>query len=95
MDGGFVAAPSSGLYGLRGEWEVENVGVPPDIDVEYDPKAWRAGRDPQLEKAVEVLLDELKKKPFARPQRPPFPNYHRATIFGGQPERAGSAPDKP
>ena len=36
MDGGFVGAPSSGIYNpLTGEWEVENIGVPPDIEVEH------------------------------------------------------------
>ena len=55
MDGGFVGAPSSGIYNpLTGEWEVENIGVPPDIEVEQDPALVRKGRDPQLEKAVEV-----------------------------------------
>ncbi len=53
MDGGFVGAPSSGIYNpLTGEWEVENIGVPPDIEVEQDPALVRKGRDPQLEKAV-------------------------------------------
>ena len=48
-----------------------------DIEVEMDPAAWRAGHDPQLEKAVEVLLEELKKHPRPpQPKRPPFPNYH-------------------
>ena len=48
-----VTAPDAAIYGLEGEWEVENHGVAPDIEVEFDPAAWRQGRDPQLEKAVE------------------------------------------
>jgi tricorn protease len=76
MDGGFVTAPDAAIYGLNGEWEVENVGVPPDQEVELDPAAWRQGRDPQLERAVEWLLEELKSKPQPRYKRPPFPNYH-------------------
>ena len=48
MDGGFVGAPSSGIYNpITGEWEVENIGVPPDIEVEQDPALVRKGRDPQ------------------------------------------------
>ena len=43
----------------EGEWEVENRGVSPDIEVEMDPNAWRERRDPQLEKAVEVLMAAL------------------------------------
>lgn len=78
MDGGFVGAPSSGIYNpLTGEWEVENVGVPPDIEVEQDPALVRKGRDPQLEKAVEVILEELKKNPPPVLRRPAFPTYNR------------------
>jgi tricorn protease len=83
MDGGFVTAPDAAIYGLKGEWEVENAGVGPDIEVEFDPALWRAGRDPQLERAVEWLLDEIKKNPRPQHRRPPFPNYH-----------TGSAPNK-
>jgi tricorn protease len=80
MDGGFVGAPSSGIYNpLTGEWEVENIGVPPDIEVEQDPALVRKGRDPQLEKAVEVALEELKKNPPPVLRRPSFPNYNRPT----------------
>jgi tricorn protease len=76
MDGGGVGSPSSALYGLSGDWEVENVGVAPDIEVDFDPAAWRQGRDPQLEKAVQVLMEELKKNPRPKYPRPPYPNYH-------------------
>jgi len=79
MDGGFVGAPSSGIYNpLTGEWEVENIGVAPDIEVEQDPALVRKGRDPQLEKAVEVIMDELKKSPPPKMRRPAFPNYHKS-----------------
>jgi tricorn protease len=46
-----------------GRYDVENHGVPPDIEVPLDPAAVRKGHDPQLEKAVEVVLEELKKSP--------------------------------
>jgi tricorn protease len=79
MDGGFVSAPSSGVYNpLSGEWEVENIGVAPDIEIEQDPALVRKGRDPQLEKAIEVVLEELEKNPPPKLRRPAFPNYHRA-----------------
>jgi len=77
MDGGFVGAPSSGIYNpLTGEWEVENIGVPPDIEVEQDPAQIRKGHDPQLEKAVEVILEELKKDPPSKLRHPAFPDYY-------------------
>jgi tricorn protease len=44
--------------------------------VEQDPKAVRAGRDPQLEKAVQLLLADLEKNPLPKHQKPPYPNYH-------------------
>jgi tricorn protease len=51
---------------------VENEGVPPDIDVEQTPAEVIAGRDPQLEKAVEVIMEGLKKSPTRMPPRPPY-----------------------
>jgi len=47
--------------------------------IEFDPAAWRAGHDAQLEKAIEVCLDLLKKNPPPQPKRPAYPNYHRAS----------------
>ncbi len=84
MDGGNIRAPNGAVYGLNGEWEVENVGVAPDIEVENDPAAWRQGRDPQLEKAVEWLLAELQKNPPKEYKRPAFPDYHKGTTLGRQ-----------
>ena len=77
LDGGFVTAPRVGIYGLHGEWEVENKGIPPDIEVENDPASVAAGHDRQLEKAVEVTMDALKKNPVTIPDHPPYPNYHK------------------
>ncbi len=77
MDGGAVSAPASGIYNpLSGEWEVENIGVAPDVEVEQDPALVRKGRDPQLERAVELVMEELKKSPPPQLRRPAFPNYH-------------------
>lgn len=76
LDGGFVASPRAAVYGLGGDWEVENVGVAPDVEVELDPKAWREGRDAQLEKAVAVVLEELERNPPQTFKRPAYPNYH-------------------
>jgi tricorn protease len=77
VDGGFVTAPRVALYGLNGDWEVENHGITPDVEVELDPKAWRAGHDPQLEKAVEVVLGLLEKNPVPTFKRPAYPNYQK------------------
>jgi tricorn protease len=77
IDGGQVTAPNFGFYTPEGKWDIENHGVAPDIEVEMDPAAWRRGGDPQLERAVTYLLDELKKNPPPpHTKRPPYPNYH-------------------
>jgi tricorn protease len=77
MDGGMVMAPRMAIYGLKGEWEVENIGITPDIEVEYDPKLVREGHDPQLEKAVQVVLELLEKNPLPSYKKPPYSNYHK------------------
>ena len=77
MDGGTVMAPRWAIYGLEGKWEVENHGIAPDYEVAMDPKLVREGHDPQLEKAVEVVLEQLKKNPPKEYPRPPYPNYHQ------------------
>ncbi len=76
IDGGQVTAPHFAHWFPTGEWEVENYGVAPDVEVELDPKAWRTGHDPQLEKAVEMVLAELREHPFKKPSRPAYPDYH-------------------
>jgi tricorn protease len=77
MDGGSITAPRIAIYGLQGEWEVENHGIAPDVEVEYDPKLVRQGHDPQLERAVEVALDLLAKNPPQQFKKPAYPNYQK------------------
>lgn len=60
LDGGYITAPRGGFYNLQGEWDVENIGVAPDIEVEMDPKLVNQGRDPQLEAGVRQALEMLK-----------------------------------
>ena len=76
IDGGGVSAPRVAFYNLQGEWDVENWGTPADVEVDFDPADWRKGRDPQLEKAVEVVLAELKAKPTPKYKKPAYPNYN-------------------
>src|ERR1019366_7156949 len=91
MDGGTVTAPRFGLYNPEtGEFDVENKGVPPDIEVEFDPAAWRQGHDPQLEKAVSVTLDDLKQHPAPEIKRPKYPIYNWSAA-----RTAATTPEKP
>jgi tricorn protease len=73
MDGGFVTAPSVSFVDLDGRHSVENEGVAPDIEVDWTPAEVAAGRDPQIEKAVEWLLEELKKNRPREFRPEPFP----------------------
>jgi tricorn protease len=73
MDGGGITAPNLAIWVPGEGWVVENEGVPPDIEVEQTPADVIAGRDPQLEKAIEVVMAELKKAPAASDRRPPYP----------------------
>ena len=76
LDGGTVTAPRWAISGLHGHWEVENHGIAPDIEVWQNPALTREGRDPQLERAVEVLMQDLKEHPAPVYPVPPYPDYH-------------------
>jgi tricorn protease len=73
IDGGGVTFPEFGVYSLDGQWVVENHGVDPDIEVDNLPHEIIAGRDPQLEKAVEVLLEKIEREPITLPRVDRFP----------------------
>jgi tricorn protease len=70
IDGGGITAPSLAFYNLKGEWDVENIGVSPDIEVEYTPADVIKGHDPQLERAVQEGLKLLEQNPVRRVPRP-------------------------
>jgi tricorn protease len=73
VDGGGVLYPRFRLYDTEGEWAVENVGVKPDIEIWDLSEAIAAGGDPSIEKAVEVLLEELEEY-TGGPETPMPPN---------------------
>ena len=72
IDGGVVTAPNVAFYNENG-FRIENEGVAPDVDVEQLPEQVIKGHDPQLEKAIEIVLDELKKNPPKKMATPPYP----------------------
>jgi tricorn protease len=82
MDGGYVTAPRYAIYGLNGDWEVENRGIAPDVMIEDLPKDVAAGHDRQLETGVQMVLDELKAHPVPEIPIPPYPNYHKNDGLG-------------
>jgi tricorn protease len=71
IDGGTVTAPNFAIWTPGEGWVVENIGVAPDIEVEQKPNEVISGHDPQLERAIAVVLEQLK-------QNPPKPSAHPA-----------------
>jgi len=73
LDGGVVNVPEFANTELDGEWTIEGHGVDPDFVVENDAKSVIGGRDPQLERGVELAMEAIAKKPVVRPVRPALP----------------------
>ena len=73
LDGGVLNRPEFAPYNLDGKWIIEGIGVEPDIYVDNDPAKEYSGIDEQLNKGIEVILEELKTKEITLPPVPPFP----------------------
>ncbi len=75
IDGGMMMRPEFAPYDNEGKsWIIEGHGVDPDIVVDNDPAKEYAGEDQQLDKAIQVMKDELKTWPKELPPPPPFPD---------------------
>ncbi len=78
IDGGRMVAPRGGFYDVDGRWAVEGEGVAPDIEVEMTPALVIKGRDPQLEKAVEQALRQMRSEIiYLKPEPEPPVRYRR------------------
>ncbi len=73
VDNGTVEQSNNSFYGKEGTWWVENHGADPDIVIDNDPASVMAGKDAQLDKAISVILEKIKKNPLVFPSRPPIP----------------------
>jgi len=73
IDGGSVTAPNVAFYNEDG-FTIENEGVAPDIEVEQWPKDVMQGKDPQLEKAIEIVMKDLKAFTSPNPPKPKYPD---------------------
>jgi tricorn protease len=74
LDGSYLNKPEFSRYDVDGKnWIIEGQGVEPDIMVDNDPAQEYAGIDQQLDKAIEVILEELKTKERTVPPLPPYP----------------------
>jgi tricorn protease len=76
IDGGYITRPEFGLYGLDSKWLIENRGVQPDVVVENRPDQVVKGQDPQLQKAIDMVMQQIQANPKTLPARPPdLPAY--------------------
>lgn len=78
VDGTSITQPRYSFWFTNHGWGVENHGVDPDVDVVLSPQDFSAGRDPQLERAVEIALSALEVTPAAQPPTLPPPRRGRA-----------------
>jgi tricorn protease len=76
IDGGVVTAPNLAFFDDKG-FGIENIGTPPDVEVEQWPAQVIGGHDPQLEKAIQIVMDELKNNPPKKAPAPKAPNKVR------------------
>ncbi|HQJ73947.1 MAG TPA: S41 family peptidase [Bacteroidota bacterium] len=73
IDNGTIQQSNNSFYGKEGTWWVENHGADPDIYIDNDPSSVMSGKDPQLDKAIEVILENAKTIKIDLPERPPYP----------------------
>ncbi|HMP77899.1 MAG TPA: S41 family peptidase [Pirellulaceae bacterium] len=84
IDGSSVTPPTFAYYRMDGTWGIEGHGVDPDIEVVDDPAMMVNGRDPQLDRAIQLMLEELEAgRGFKLPERPRYPDR---SGFGISPE---------
>jgi tricorn protease len=78
IDGATVTTPVEGSFTPEGKWLPDGTGFTPDYIVEEDPNAFVAGRDPQMDKALELLKAEIQKDPPKWPKRILPPSKEKA-----------------
>ena len=74
LDGGYTFVPVGGMYDLNSKFIIENQGVTPDIEIDNLPKDVIAGKDPQLDRAIELVVKAMKDyKPWRAPKPTEYP----------------------
>ena len=72
LDGGYAIASEFSLYSTESKWLMENHGALPTVMVDNRPDLVAQGRDPQLEKAIELVMKAIEGDPKKLPERPPY-----------------------
>jgi tricorn protease len=78
IDGGFISTPVMGSFTPEGKWLPDGYGFNPDVVVDEDPNAFVAGRDPQMDKAIELLQEQIRRDPPHWPKRMDPPSKEKA-----------------
>ncbi|MFH1050732.1 MAG: PDZ domain-containing protein [bacterium] len=73
LDGSYMYKPEFANFGADGTWVLEGVGMEPDIEVDNHPAKEYNGIDEQLNKAIEVILEQIKTN--TKPQIPAVPAF--------------------
>ncbi|MDA1140700.1 MAG: PDZ domain-containing protein [Planctomycetota bacterium] len=77
VDGTITTQPEYSYWFNDVGWKVENYGTDPDIEVDYPPQDYKAGKDPQLDRTIEELMKDLKENP---PKLPDFGDRPKLTL---------------
>ncbi|KAA0210491.1 peptidase [Ignavibacteria bacterium CHB1] len=67
VDGTITTQPEFSTWFVDVGFKIENYGVEPDIEIDIKPQDYADGKDPQLEKAIEIVLKEIIAKPGLKP----------------------------
>jgi tricorn protease len=73
IDNGNIQQSNNAFFGKEGKWWVENHGAEPDIFIDNDPASVMDGKDPQLDKAIQVILENIKNAKSEFPEKPAYP----------------------
>ncbi|MBX3149265.1 PDZ domain-containing protein [Candidatus Obscuribacterales bacterium] len=93
VDGSVTTQPEFSFWFVDAGWGVENHGTDPDYDVDIAPHEYNAGEDPQMAKALSLVLDQMKKKPVKLPDfsiRPSLPIPEQLLLSKSKPGKAAS-----
>ncbi len=84
IDGGYFNIPNAAFFEDDGTWLIEGYGLDPDINVVNDPSRLVQGIEPQLDAAIQQMMDELKTKPFIKARKPAVSRDRRRGIVTAQ-----------
>ncbi len=94
VDGTMICVPEFASWFHDVKWDLENRGVVPDVEVDIAPQDYKANSDPQLDKAIDLVMESLAKNPVVLPdfsEKPHRPLPTTDNTANGAPARKGKA----